>query len=105
MLLFLREKLCIFEIPLVLGYCTGGGVFGETMSLPLPPTLMWTFYSLFLRSCSASFLGKYSICTCRFGVSMVGGEFRIFLCCHLELPSPYLAFRMPHTYLEQSENP
>ena len=31
------------------------------------------------------FRGNFSICSCRFGVFMGGGEFRIFLCCHLEL--------------------
>lgn len=81
-----RSSVFLKFLLLVLGYCTRGGIFGETMSLPLPSTWLWTFHSLFLSSCSARFLGKYSICNYRFGVSMVGGEFRIFLCCHLLMP-------------------
>lgn len=74
---------------LIWSHCTGDEVFGETMSLPHQPTSMWTLYHLFLRSHSASFQLNYSICSCRFGVSVVGGEFRIFLCCHLNvLPRP-----------------
>lgn len=73
---------------LISGHYTGDEVFGKTVSLPYLPTLMCTFYPLFLRSCSASFQRNYSICSCRFGVSMVGGELRIFLCCHLLVPPP-----------------
>lgn len=30
-------------------------------------------------------LQNYSICSCKFGVSMGGGDFRVFLCHHLVL--------------------
>lgn len=43
------------------------------------------------RNCSTSFqalfIGNWSMCSCRFGVSVGGAEFRIFLLCHLE-PNP-----------------
>ena len=69
-----------------------GGVQGENKSLPLLPFLMHLFYLCcrgavhpVLRSFSEE---NYSICSCEFVVSVVGGEFKVFLHCHLEpLPS------------------
>lgn len=49
------------------------------------------FLPRFWRSCSPSYqvyFRKKNCCICsyRFGVSMGGGDFRVFLLCHLELP-------------------
>lgn len=56
---------------------TLGVVFGKTVSLPLLPVLVWSFYPLLWRSCLASFQvffrGNWFVCSCRFGVSMKGG--------------------------------
>lgn len=35
-----------WEFPLIVGHHTGGGVYGETVSQPLLPTLMWVFACL-----------------------------------------------------------
>lgn len=71
----------------------GGGVeifFCEITSLLLLPILMWLFYPLLWRSCSASFqvilIGVFSMCSCEFIVSMEGDESRTFLHHHPEPP-------------------
>lgn len=86
--LLLWEKNWAGEIPpcyVPLGW--GWGFFAKTVSLPLLHLSMWFFCSELWRSCSPSFQvffrGKWSICNCSFGVSLGGGEFRIFLHCHL----------------------
>lgn len=75
------------EIPLDCGLQYWGWVFGETASLPLLPVLMWPFYPLSWGSCVAvfrSFSGGIIPCVAVNGVPMEGGEFRIFIHCHLE---------------------
>ena len=39
---------------------------------------------LFLSSCQFSLMGRCSKSSCKFVVSVGGGEFRILLCCHLD---------------------
>ena len=74
----------VLDTPLTVGHRTVGRVFQVLC-------LMW-------RSCSASFSevfvfgGKCSTCGCRFGMSVGGGEFRIFLHCH-PAPEPALLFK------------
>lgn len=74
------------SLPIV-GCFTRGGIFSKNVSLPLLPVLMWSFYPFSWR-CSVSFQvcfrGNFSVCSCRFGVSVERDEFRIFFCCHLE---------------------
>lgn len=76
---------------LIMGQQTRGEDFCETRSQPVQPTLTWPFYHLMWRSCPASFqvflIGKFSMCSCWFGVSVGGGEVMIYACCHLRLPS------------------
>lgn len=71
--------------------CSRDGIFGKTTSLSLLTILIWPFYCLLWRSIQlvlTSFLrGIYSICNCRFSVSVGGSEFRIFIHHHLELSS------------------
>ena len=80
-----------------MGGCTGwtGDTFAEIVSLPLLPAPAWLSYPFLWRSSSASFQvffnGSYSICSCRLGVSVGGGEFRVLLCGHLELPPEWLS--------------
>ena len=82
-----RSSIFVRSVVLV-GCCARGEVFGETALLTLLPILMWSFYPLLWRWCLASVQVFFrSICSCRFGVSMGGGEFRIFLCWHLN-PTP-----------------
>lgn len=83
--------LFVRSLPLV-GVHIGGRVFGKTMSLHLLLISVYPFYPLLWRSCFSSFSHlffqrEFSICNCRFGVSLGGGKFRVFLCCHLELPT------------------
>lgn len=63
-----------------------GWVYGETLSQPFLPALMCL---LMWRSYSANFHFFFGVnCTissCRLGVSLGGGEFRLFLCHHVEL--------------------
>ena len=71
----------------IVGHHAVGGVFVETFSLP---TSVWPLYPLLCRNCSASFQtffrGNGSTSSWAFGVSVGGGEFRIFLHHHVELP-------------------
>ena len=82
-----RRSVFVRPLPIV-GHSTKCGFLGENTSLPLHPVLMWSFYPSLLKSYLASFQaffrGNYSMCSGKFGVSMGGGEFRLFLCCHLE---------------------
>ena len=87
----LKEKFGVVNSLLIVGCLDGSKVDGETVSQPLLPILMWIF---FLFTCCVGvvqlvlrffFRGNCSVCSCRFGVSIGGGEFRILLCCHLEL--------------------
>lgn len=68
----------------------GWRFFCEITSLLLLPILMWLFYPLLWRSCSASFqvilIGVFSMCSCEFIVSMEGDESRTFLHHHPEPP-------------------
>ena len=54
---------------------------------------VWPFYPLLCRNCSASFQaffrGNGSTSSWGFGVSVGGGEFRIFLHHHVELPPQF----------------
>lgn len=54
------------------------------------------FIHLMCKSHSASFLisfkRNYSIYSCRFSVSVGGGDFKILLCCHLESEHSFLHF-------------
>lgn len=72
---FGRPHLCLSDIsccgPFII--CCGGGVH-----------LVQVF-----------FRGNCSICSCRFGVSMGGGPFRIFLCHCLEKELKFLLFQPP----------
>lgn len=73
---------------------TWGGGFGETISLPRILILMWPFYpscgvavQLALRFFSEGIVLYIAV---DFIVSVGGSEFKIFLCCHLELPPVFL---------------
>ena len=56
--------------------CAKGGVYGEIVSRPLLPVLMWVFFPClpnvweFLLWFGVSFRGNSSVCSCRFNVSM-----------------------------------
>lgn len=68
-----------------------GSVYDKIVSQPLP--LQYVFLiCLMCTSCSASFWmsfrGNCSVCNCRLGVIYGRGEFRNFLCSHLELVLP-----------------
>lgn len=75
------------------GHCSRGGAFNERVSLPLLQISTKPFSPLRWR-CSASFQvlirGNCSFSSCIFVVS-VEGEFRVYLCHHLELP-PHAIF-------------
>ena len=78
-----------FEFPQDCGSQGWGEVSGEILSQPLLPSLVW--FPLHLPDVKGSlyqFLGfiqrRFSIYSCTFPVSLEGGEFRIFLCRHLE---------------------
>lgn len=83
--------------PLLLGeklqVCEFTPDLGEIGSQPILPALMWPLSHLpsvkeLLNQFSGFFLRRNSfLCSYRFHVSMEGGEFRIFLCHHLEPPS------------------
>lgn len=68
---------------LIIGYYAKGRVFGETISKPLLPTMIWPSYCFLLERRSGSFWFFFrencSICSSSFGVSMGEDEFRIFL--------------------------
>lgn len=68
----------------------GHWVFNKTTFLPFLPILMWPLYPLLCQNSSVSFQlffrEKCSICGCRFGVSMGGGEFSTFRHHYLVLP-------------------
>lgn len=88
--LLLMDTIYIYRTPPSSGLLlTRGGTFGKTISLSFLIISMWPFYPLLWRSCSASFqvffIEDCSICSYIFGMSMEGGEFRIFLCFLLEL--------------------
>lgn len=94
----LPAVLRICELPPNCGsLCHPGGALGEPASLPPLSISIWPFNPLWKGSCSAAFLVFFrvncSICRCRFGVSVGGSGFRVFLCCHLELPSWKQLFR------------
>lgn len=59
---------------LIVGYLAKGGVFGETIFQPLPPTMLWPSYHFMSGGYSAGFQfffrGNFSIHSSRFGVSM-----------------------------------
>ena len=87
----LREMLRVVNSLPIVGCCSEGGVYGEIVSQPLLPILM-CFFFLICSLCRShlsrflvSFRGNCSICSCRFGVSVGGDEFRIHLHHHLEL--------------------
>lgn len=82
----LREKVQICEICSIVGCCTGAGAFGKTLSLPLLPISMWSYFHLFQRSCSISLQREFSHLNYGFRVSVGKEEFSIFLCSHLGLP-------------------
>lgn len=81
---------------LIVGPYAQDGAFGKTTSQLLLPTSMRPFSGLMGSSCSASFRfffrGDCSICSCRFSVSVGGGEFMIFLCHRLGQPPSSLTF-------------
>lgn len=85
------EMCSIFARPFhLVASCSGSGVFGKTVPLPLLDILTWPFYLLSSRRHSASsqvsFRENCSIDSCTLGVSVGGGEFRVFLGRHLEPP-------------------
>ena len=59
----------------------------DNVSLKLLPVWMWSFYSLFWRAVYLICRGDCSICGCKFGVSVEGGEFRVLLYCRF-VPEP-----------------
>ena len=61
------------------------GVTGETTSLPLWPILRGPFIFCCATRFWVFFRGSCSPCSHKYGVSMGGGEFQLFLCHHLEL--------------------
>lgn len=96
-LLLLKEKihshtyyfLCFSE-----GHYSKGGAFSEIVSLPPLEISAKPFYPLSWRySASSQVLirGNCSFSNCIFIVSVGEGEFRVFLCHHLELP-PHAIF-------------
>lgn len=114
--LLLKEKFYKFDIPLNADLLQLGCNFipGESMSLPLFPALMLSFYPLLWRLRSFNFWvlyrENYFIYSCRFVVLMSGGEYMILLCCHLEPPSDILmasprrlAMLKPGTWLGKLE--
>lgn len=75
--LVLREKLSLHHTPPDFGLLYWGGVFGETISLPLLPVSMWRFNLLFWSATfQALFRGNCSGCSYRFATSLGGSEFR-----------------------------
>ena len=88
--LLLREKLRICEILLIVGHHAVGGVLSRPFLLPIS---VWPFYPLLCRNCSASFQTFFrenvSTSSWASGVSVGGGEFRIFLHHHVELPPQF----------------
>ena len=80
---------CDFSLQLM-SYCARDVSSDSTVSLP--PLLLLFF--LYILSCRSTFLlvfrlssGRVSYVCCSLGVSMGGGDLRIFLLCHLD-PSP-----------------
>ena len=69
---------------LIVNYPTRFEVFGDTVSPPLLPVLMWPFYPWCGGICSTTFplffRRNCSMCSCSFGVSTGGGDSRVFLC-------------------------
>ena len=88
--LLLRLKIHIFVILPNCGFLRWCGfVLDEIISLPFLLISKLSIYPLLWRLCSSSFQvpyhGIYSICSCRFVVSLGGGgEFRIFPYCCFE---------------------
>lgn len=89
-----REKFCTLHIPLDCDLLWLGCVFIPSrihVSVSVSP-LDATLLSSVVEACSfyfqVPFRRNYSICSCRFVISMGGDEFRILLCHHLELSSP-----------------
>lgn len=66
------------------GHCIGGRVLSL---LGLHLSYLLYVVSLLCRNCSISsqlfFRRNFSLCKCRFGVSMGGTEFKVFLHCHV----------------------
>ena len=85
-----RSKLQVLSSFLIVCLHTRDGIYGKIVSQPFLPVLMW-FPSGFpdvkglLHHLLVFFRGNFSICSCRLGVFVGGGGFRIFPCCHLEL--------------------
>ena len=96
--LLLRENIHTFVIPpnCRLPQLGCGFFLGKPICLPFLPILMLSFYPWLWRLCLSSFQipfrGCYSIHGCRFVVSVGGGKFRIFLCCHLEQCTRHVSF-------------
>ena len=81
------------SLSIVCHYARGGMGFPARPNLSLLP-ISWCgpFIPCCRGNCSASFWfflsRNYFICGCRSGMSVGGGEFRIFLCYHLGPPPP-----------------
>lgn len=78
-----RKQLWVLSSFPSVGPCAWGVVFMTRLCLSLSSFLVWCVILAQL----VFYRGYSSICSCRFGVFMAGGEFRIslfFLCCHLE---------------------
>lgn len=84
-----------FEFPPNLGSPAPGWGYSESVSQPLLPGGRVFLIYLLCRSHSAPFWGFFQRTLfyryCRLGGSL-GGEFRMFLCCHLEPKSSSAAF-------------
>lgn len=79
---------------LIVDYHGGGGVYGESVSWPVLPTLMWIFSFTQWKEVIHLVLGFFSeeivpYVAFRFSVSMGGSKFRILLHCYLEPEPPY----------------
>lgn len=84
----LREKLRVGAFLLIVWHCAGVGVYGERcFSLSCVFQYGYFLIPLMFRSHSPSFQISFkvncSICSWTFGVSVGGGQLRIFFCHHL----------------------
>ena len=86
----LQVKPCTFEIAPdheVLQGC--GFSLSRTVSLPLLPlSVLFLAVEVLLIQFPDLSWGNYSTCSCRFVVSVGGGEFRVLLWCHLPTLPP-----------------
>lgn len=84
------QELCVFL--LFVGLHTRSGVYDYIVTQPLLPISISVFYFFFFTRCRShsasfwiSFRENYSLYSCRFGMSLVGGKLWIPLHCHQEL--------------------